>query len=105
MNIYRAKPEPSQLAYVARGAEYANRVWLEWLTEIGYGVDFTCTPPPPCEPAELAEVYAETDGESVEDWTAILLDGNTAGGWYGTTPAPSTANPPQPTPGTAGGEE
>lgn len=74
---------PTSLDYTARGAEYANRVWLEWLVDIGYGVDFTHNPPPPCEPADLAEVYAETDGEPVEDWTAILLDGNTAGGWYG----------------------
>jgi hypothetical protein len=76
------KPLPN-LVSVAKGAEYVDRIWLEWLVSIGYGVDFTHNPPPPCEPSALAEVYAETDGESVEDWTAILLNGNTAGGWYG----------------------
>lgn len=73
----------SHLSGVARGAEYVDRVWLEWLADIGYGVNFTNTPPPPCEPRDLAEVYAERDGEDVDDWTAILIDGNTCGGWFG----------------------
>jgi hypothetical protein len=33
--------------------------WLDWLVDIGYGVDFTLAWQPPCEMQDLAEAYAE----------------------------------------------
>lgn len=69
--------------HVAVGGAQEISKWLTWLADIGYGVDFTHNPPPPCTPHQLAEVYAERDSEDVEDWVAVLLDGNSAGGWYG----------------------
>lgn len=82
-------PAKSEAGYVwtERSPEERERGrWLAWLVEIGYGVDFVCAPPPPCTPSDLAEYHSRIDGESVEDWTRVLLDGNSAGGWYGPKP-------------------
>lgn len=35
--------------------------WVEWLADVGYGIDFTHHPHPPCTPREVAEVYAERE--------------------------------------------
>jgi hypothetical protein len=73
-----------QIGHAMRvGTEIRHEQWLRWLADIDYGVNFVCHPPPPCSIRELAAVYSERDGEPVEEWVPVLLDGNSSGGWYG----------------------
>lgn len=62
--------------------------WLEWLVDVGYGVDFTHSPHPPCDPQEVADVMAAREpipgcdlapGETSADVHAWVLAENT--GW------------------------
>lgn len=61
--------------------------WLHWLAEIGYGIDWSHDPHPPCTRRELAEVMNEIeplDEDALDSETGVdiwewVIDTNT--GW------------------------
>jgi hypothetical protein len=57
-------PKPITLSFgnVAGMAIKQERArWVEWLAVIGYGIDFTHHPHPPCTPRDVAAVYADRE--------------------------------------------
>ena len=49
--------------------DLSSTAWHDWLAHIGYGVDMSMTPEPPCTLTELAEAYHRMEPDtSAEDW-------------------------------------
>jgi hypothetical protein len=62
--------------------------WIEWLADIGYGLDVSTDPAPPCGRAELAAQYHRLDPTtSLAEWMRRLGRKAGADGWS-KTPVP-----------------
>ena len=63
-------------------AGYRTDEWIAWLAQVGYGLDVTTDPPPPCSPAALAAEYNRLDPlTSRAEWTKRLTGAHGSGEW------------------------